>query len=97
MTIYEISCATSLTSSSSIFDTNAQDMCQFDLSFAPKDLFIVAGSKIFRHCIFQIVCTLKGIWKFTVMYFAADRIFYETRMMIEHQGLLQNIGITWFI
>ncbi len=28
------------------FDTDAQYMCQFDLSFAPKDLFIVAGFKL---------------------------------------------------
>ncbi len=46
MIIYEISCATILISSSSFFDTNDQDMCQFDLSFAPKDLFIVAGSEL---------------------------------------------------
>ncbi len=44
--ILEISCATSLISSSSLLDTNAQDMCQFDLSFALKDLFIDAGSKL---------------------------------------------------
>ncbi len=56
-------------------------MCHFDVSFAPMDLFIVAGSKltfykkIFRHCIFQIVCTPKGIWKFTIMCIAVDRIF----------------------
>ncbi len=46
MIIYEISCATSLISSSSLFDTNAQDMNEFDLSFASNDVFIVAGSKL---------------------------------------------------
>ncbi len=44
--ISEICYATSLISSSSLFDSNVQDMCQFDLSFATKDLFIVAGSKL---------------------------------------------------
>ncbi len=79
--IYEISCATRLISSFSLFDTNAHDMCQFDLSFAPKDLFIVAASKLtfstikYSNCIFQIVCTPKGIWKFRVIYIAVDRIF----------------------
>ncbi len=41
-------------------------------------------NKIFRHCIFLIVCTPKGIWKFMVMYIAVDRNFYKTRLMIEH-------------
>ncbi len=31
------------------------------------------------------------------MYIAVDKIFYKTRLMIEHQGPVQNIGITWFI
>ncbi len=46
MIIYEIICTTSLMSSSSLFDADAQDMCPFDLSFALKDLFIGAGSKL---------------------------------------------------
>ncbi len=32
-----------------------------------------------------------------VMYIAVDRIFYKTRLMIEHQGPVQNIGIALFI
>ncbi len=44
--IYEISCVTSLINSSSLFEIDAQDMCQFDLSFATKDHFIIAISKL---------------------------------------------------
>ncbi len=44
--MYEINYATSLISNSSLFNIDALDMCQFDLSFASKDLFIVAGSKL---------------------------------------------------
>ncbi len=105
MIIYEISCATSLISSSSfLFDTNAQDIYQFDLSFAAKDLFIVAASRLTFSTIQYLDIAFSklfvhpnGYGTFTVMYSTVDRIFYKTRLMIENQGPVQVIGIIWFI